>query len=290
MEKNVNSEKATLLLYCPDSKGIVLTITEFIFKNGGNVIDLEQHLDVPTQTFFMRVHWDLNGFSIPKDKISEYFETLIAEKYQMTWSIHLSETRPKMALFVTKLTHCLYDILGRWKSGDWQVDIPVIISNHEVLRPVAEQFGVEFHYLPITKENKKEQEKKQLEILKEKGVDFVVLARYMQIISPEFIEEYENKIINIHHSFLPAFPGAKPYHSAFERGVKIIGATSHYVTSDLDQGPIIEQDVVRVSHKNKVEDLIRKGQDLEKLVLSRAIFNHIQQKVLVYNNKTVVFS
>jgi formyltetrahydrofolate deformylase len=290
MEKNTNSEKATLLLYCPDVKGIVLTVSEFIFKNGGNVIDLEQHLDAPTKIFFMRVHWDLNGFSIPEEKISEYFKTLIAEKYQMTWSIQLSNARPKMALFVTKLTHCLYDILGRWKSNDWQVDIPVIISNHENLKIIAEQFGIEFHYLPITKENKKEQEVKQLQILEKYNIDFVVLARYMQIISPEFIEKYENKIINIHHSFLPAFPGAKPYHSAFERGVKIIGATSHYVTSALDQGPIIEQDIVRISHKNKVEDLIRKGQDLEKLVLSRAIFNHIQQKVLVYNNKTVVFS
>jgi formyltetrahydrofolate deformylase len=290
MEKNTNSEKATLLLYCPDVKGIVLTVSEFIFKNGGNVIDLEQHLDAPTKIFFMRVHWDLNGFSIPEEKISEYFKTLIAEKYQMTWSIQLSNARPKMALFVTKLTHCLYDILGRWKSNDWQVDIPVIISNHKNLKIIAEQFGIEFHYLPITKENKKEQEVKQLQILEKYNIDFVVLARYMQIISPEFIEKYENKIINIHHSFLPAFPGAKPYHSAFERGVKIIGATSHYVTSALDQGPIIEQDIVRISHKNKVEDLIRKGQDLEKLVLSRAIFNHIQQKVLVYNNKTVVFS
>ncbi len=286
----MNSEKATLLLYCPDAKGIVLTISEFIFNNGGNVIDLEQHLDAPSKTFFMRVHWDLDGFTIPKDKISEYFETLIAEKYQMTWSIHLSNERPKMALFVTKSTHCLYDILGRWKSNDWQVDIPVIISNHEYLRPIAEQFGIEFHYLPITKENKEEQEAKQLAILEGNDIDFVVLARYMQIISPKFITKYENNIINIHHSFLPAFPGAKPYHSAFERGVKIIGATSHYVTADLDQGPIIEQDVVRVTHKNTVQDLIRKGQDLEKLVLSRAIFNHIQQKVLVYNNKTVVFS
>ena len=290
MEKSVISEKATLLLYCPDRKGIVLAISEFIFKNGGNVIDLEQHIDAPTKTFFMRVHWDLTGFSIPKDKINEYFKTLIADRYQMTWNLQLSEEIPKMALFVTKLTHCLYDILGRWKSNDWKVDIPVIISNHENLRPIAEQFGIKFHYLPITKENKIEQEQRQLTILRENNIDFVVLARYMQIISPEFIQEYENKIINIHHSFLPAFPGAKPYHSAFDRGVKIIGATSHYVTSDLDQGPIIEQDVVRVSHKSKVEDLIRKGQDLEKLVLSRAIFNHIQQKVLVYNNKTVVFS
>jgi len=195
-----------------------------------------------------------------------------------------------MALFVTKLTHCLYDILGRWKSNDWNVDIPIIISNHETLRPIAAQFGIDFHYLPITNENKKEQEAKQLELLANNNIDFVVLARYMQIISSEFIQKYENKIINIHHSFLPAFPGAKPYHSAYERGVKIIGATSHYVTSDLDQGPIIEQDVVRVSHQNEVGDLIRKGQDLEKLVLSRAIFNHIQQKVLVFNNKTIVFS
>lgn len=290
MDKSSNSEKATLLLYCSDTKGIVLAITGFIYKNGGNIVDLEQHIDSPTETFFMRVQWDLSEFIIPKDKISEYFKTLIADPYQMTWSIHLSEEKPRIALFVTKLTHNLYDILGRWKSNDWNVEIPVIISNHEYLRLIAEQFGIEFHCLPITKENKLEQEERQLEILDKHNIDLVVLARYMQIVTPGFIEKYENRIINIHHSFLPAFPGAKPYHSAFERGVKIIGATSHYVTSDLDQGPIIEQDVVRISHKNKVEDLIRKGQDLEKLVLSRAIFNHIQRKVLVYNNKTVVFS
>jgi formyltetrahydrofolate deformylase len=290
MDKNHSGDKATILLHCPDTKGIVLTITEFIFKNGGNVIDLEQHIDKTTETFFMRVQWDLSGFIIPKDKIGEYFSTLIAKRYEMTWRLNFSDEKPRMALYVTKLSHCLYDILGRWKTDEWNVEIPVIISNHEHLRHVAEQFGIPFHYLPITKDNKGEQEAKQLEILEQHNIDFVVLARYMQIVTPGFIEKYENKIINIHHSFLPAFPGAKPYHSAFERGVKIIGATSHYVTSELDAGPIIEQDVARVSHKNKVEDLVLRGQDLEKLVLSQAIFNHIQHKVLVYNNKTIVFS
>lgn len=284
------SERATLLLYCPDTKGIVLTITEFIYKNEGNVIDLEQHIDHESGTFFMRVEWDLSDFTIPKDKIKEYFKTLIAEKFEMNWEIHFSSKKPKMALFVTKLSHCLFDILGRVSSGDWDVEVPVIISNHEFLKPVAEQFGIDFYHLPITKENKEAQELLQIELLERYDVDLVVLARYMQIVTPELIKRYENRIINIHHSFLPAFPGAKPYHSAFERGVKIIGATSHYVTSELDAGPIIEQDVVRVTHKNKVEDLVRKGQDLEKLVLSRAIFNHINRKVLVYNNKTVVFS
>jgi formyltetrahydrofolate deformylase len=287
---NPKPERATLLLFCPDAKGIVLSITEFIFKNGGNIIDLEQHIDRTSETFFMRVEWDLTDFQIPQDKLKEFFSTLIADRYQMTWRMYFSNEKSRMALFVTKLSHCLYDILGHVKSGDWNIEIPVIISNHEYLRPVAEQFGIEFHYLPITKDNKKEQEAKQLAILENNQVDFVVLARYMQIVSPEFIDVYKNRVINIHHSFLPAFPGAKPYHSAFERGVKIIGATSHYVTSELDAGPIIEQDVVRVTHKNNVEDLVRKGKDLEKLVLSRAIFNHIQHKVLVYNNKTVVFS
>ena len=284
------SDRAVLLLHCPDTKGIVLAITEFIFKNEGSVIDLEQHIDQDTGTFFMRVEWDLSDFSIPQNKIKEYFKTLIADKFKMSWEIYFSSKKPKMALFVTKLSHCLFDILGRLSSADWSVEVPVIISNHEYLKPVAERFGIDFYHLPITKENKEAQELLQIDLLERYDVDFVVLARYMQIVTPELIKRYENRIINIHHSFLPAFPGAKPYHSAFERGVKIIGATSHYVTSELDAGPIIEQDVVRVTHKNEVTDLVRKGQDLEKLVLSRAIFNHINRKVLVYNNKTVVFS
>jgi formyltetrahydrofolate deformylase len=290
MDKNHSANKAIILLHCPDSKGIVLSITEFIFKNEGNILDLEQHIDKPTDRFFLRVEWDLSNFSIPKKKIRDYFSTLIANRFDMVWRLHFSDERPRMALFVTKLSHCLYDILGRWKSNEWSVDIPVIVSNHECLRHVADQFNIPFFYLPMTKEDKAEKEAEQLLILEKYKVDFVVLARYMQIVSPHFINQYEDRIINIHHSFLPAFPGAKPYHSAFERGVKIIGASSHYVTSELDAGPIIEQDVTRISHKYRIQDLVLKGQDLEKLVLSRAIFTHLQHKVLVYNNKTIVFS
>ncbi len=280
---------ATLLLHCQDKKGIVLAVTEFIYKNGGNVTRLDQHIDAPTNTFFMRISWNLKDFSIPQDRIEEYFRTLVAEKYAIVFDYYVSEKRPKMAVFVTKVPHCLYDILARWQSGAWNVDIPVIVSNHDVLKPIADQFGIPFHQIKITKENKAEKEQEQLELLQQYGIDFIVLARYMQILSDSFINSYQNKIINIHHSFLPAFPGAKPYHSAHERGVKIIGATSHYVTADLDAGPIIEQDVVRVNHKNTIDDLIRKGQDLEKLVLSRAIYHHLNRNLLVFDNRTIVF-
>lgn len=285
----MNVKTATLLLHCSDQKGIVLAVTEFIFKNGGNVINLDQHIDPDKEWFFMRVKWSLEDFTIPENKIGEYFQTLTADPYSMQWQLHISDERQKMALFVSKMSHCLYDILGRWQANEWQVDIPVIISNHESLRSVAQQFGVPFEYFPITKDNKKEQEQRQLELLYEYDVDFIVLARYMQILSPEFLEKFEDRVINIHHSFLPAFPGAKPYHSAHARGVKIIGATSHFVTSELDAGPIIEQDVVKVDHKNTIADLIRKGKDLEKLVLSRAVYNYIQHRVLAFDNRTVVF-
>ncbi len=282
-------EKATLLIYCPDQSGIVATVTEFIHKNNGNVVSLDQHIDTEENYFFMRVKWDLESFSVPKNKLNDYFKTLIGDRFEMSFEIHFSDKKPKMALFVTKLTHCLYDILGRNQSGEWNLEIPLIISNHEHLRSVAEQFNIPFYHIPITKENKAEQERVQLKLLKEYDIDFVVLARYMQIISPLLIEEFPNRIINIHHSFLPAFPGAKPYHSAYERGVKVIGATAHYVTEELDCGPILEQDVAQVSHKNSIKDLIRKGQDLEKVVLSRAIYNHLERKSLVFRNKTVIF-
>ena len=280
---------ATLLLYCPDEKGIILAVTEFIYKNGGNVVELDQHIDSGQTIFFMRVKWDLEGFQIPDNKITEYFKTLVADKFDITYQLYVSEKKPKVAIFITNLSHCLFDIISRWQSGEWAIEIPVIISNHEKLRPLIESFNIPFVYLPITPETKQEQEAKQLALLKEYKVDFIVLARYMQILSPHFISAYQYKIINIHHSFLPAFPGAKPYHSAYQRGVKIIGATSHYVTEDLDAGPIIEQDIVRVNHRHSIEDLKRKGRDLEKVVLSRAIYNHLQRKNLVYQNKTIVF-
>ena len=238
----------------------------------------------------MRVEWDLTRFNIPQEKIEDYFNTLYAQKYDMYFRLYFSDYRPKMAIFVSKMSHCLYDILARYTAGEWNVEIPVIISNHPNLEPVARRFGIPYEIFSITKDTKAEQEAKELCLLKKYGIDFIVLARYMQVVSPDFIRHYPNKIINIHHSFLPAFIGAKPYHAAFERGVKLIGATSHYVTTDLDAGPIIEQDIVRISHKDTVENLIHKGQDLEKIVLSRAVEKHIERKVLTYKNKTVVFN
>lgn len=279
-----------MLIHCPDKKGLVLSVTEFIHANEGNIIYLDQHVDHHKEIFFMRIEWDLTGFLIPREKIGEYFQVLIAKKFNMTWQLHFSDAVPKMAVFVSKLPHCLYDIISRWQSGEWNVEIPMIISNHNDLKPIAEKFGIEFHYIPKDEKNKIKQELRELKLLKEHNVDFIVLARYMQILSKNFISKYESRIINIHHSFLPAFPGAKPYHSAYERGVKIIGSTSHYVTSDLDAGPIIKQDVTSVSHADSVQDLIRKGRDLEKLVLSRAIWKHLERKILVYDNRTTIFT
>jgi formyltetrahydrofolate deformylase len=287
--KDNPARSAILLIHCPDRMGLVSIVTEFIFKNNGNVLYLDQHTDAKAQMFFMRVEWDLSNFAIPDEKIGEYFQVLIAERLNMQWSLHFSGETPRMALFVSKLPHCLYDILAHVESGDWKVQVPLIISNHAALEPVARRSDIPFHVISIDKDNKEAQERQQLALLEAHKIDFIVLARYMQIVSPQFIAHYQNRIINIHHSFLPAFPGAKPYHSAHERGVKIIGATSHYVTADLDAGPIIEQDVVRVTHKDTVEDLIRKGQELEKVVLSRAIYAHLQHKVLVNGNRTAVF-
>lgn len=281
-------ESATLLVSCPDRRGLVAAITDFIFRRNGNILHLDQHVDTEHNVFFMRVQWDLTQFEISKDKIAPAF-TPLAEQYGMTWQIHFSDEVQRMALFVTKEDHCLYDLLSRWQSGDLRVHIPLIISNHPTLGHVAEKFNIPFHQFTITKENKSEQEQAQIHLLKTNQIDLVVLARYMQIISADFINHFSNRLINIHHSFLPAFPGAKPYHQAYERGVKIIGATSHYVTADLDAGPIIEQDVTRVDHRDSVQEMIRKGKDLEKTVLARAIWAHLGHRVLVYNNKTVVF-
>jgi len=242
--------------------------------------------------FFMRIQWELDGFLIPREKISEYVDTLYAQRYKMEFNLYFSDQRPRMAIFVSKMSHCLYDLLARWNAGEYDVDIPCIVSNHEDLRYVAEQFGIPYFVWSIKKDhsNKAEVEKAEMQLLKEKGVTFIVLARYMQIISDEMIAAYPHHIINIHHSFLPAFIGAKPYHQAWERGVKIIGATSHYVTTELDAGPIIEQDVTRISHKDTPETLVLKGKDLEKIVLSRAVSKHIERKILTYKNKTIIFS
>ena len=287
--KNLN-QTAILLMYCQDQPGIIATVTDFINVNGGNIIYLDQHVDRIENVFFMRIEWELDSFIIPQNKIEEYFSTLYANRFNIHFRLYFKDYKPKMAIFVSKMSHCIYDLLARYEAGEWNVDIPVIISNHPDLEGIGKQFGIPFYTFPITKENKMEQEKAELEILKEMKVDFVVLARYMQIISADFIQHFPNRIINIHHSFLPAFVGGKPYHAAFERGVKLIGATSHYVTSELDAGPIIEQDIVRISHKDSIDVLIHKGQDLEKIVLSRGVEKHIRRKVLTYKNKTVVFN
>ena len=286
---NATSKSAILLIHCPDQKGIVISITEFIFKNGGNILYLDQHVDTERQVFFMRIEWDLHDFVISDEKVGEYFETLVAKRFSMNWQLHFSNEVPRMALFVSKQPHCFYDILARYEAGEWQVEIPLIISNHTDMQTAAERQGIDFVHLPLTPENRPQQEHKQLQLLQQYRIDFIVLARYMQILSDAFIGNYPDRIINIHHSFLPAFPGARPYHSAHERGVKIIGATSHYATAELDTGPIIEQDVVRVSHENSVDDMIRKGRDLEKMVLARAVWHHLHHNVLVYENRTVVF-
>lgn len=283
-------QTAILLLHCPDTQGILASVTDFINVNKGNIVYLDQYVDYENNVFFMRVEWELNQFLIPRAKIEDYFDTLYAKKYKMDYSLHFSDVQPRMAIFVSKMSHCLFDILSRYTAGEMNVYIPLIISNHEDLKWVGEKFDIPFYVIPLTKDNRDELEKKEMEILDKEKIDFIVLARYMQIISPNLIKKYPFKIINIHHSFLPAFVGAKPYHAAYERGVKIIGATSHYVTTELDAGPIIEQDVVRVTHKDTVHSFILKGRDLEKIVLSRAIEKHIDRKVLVYKNKTIIFS
>ena len=281
---------AKLLLHCPDKPGILAEVTDFVTVNKGNIIYLDQYVDHVENIFFMRIEWELRDFLVPQEKIEDYFRTLYGQKYEMDFRLYFSDVKPRMAIFVSKLSHCLFDMLARYTAGEWNVEIPLIISNHPDLQHVAERFGIPFYLFPITKETKEEQERKEMALLAKHKITFIVLARYMQVISEQMINAYPNKIINIHHSFLPAFVGAKPYHAAFQRGVKIIGATSHYVTTELDAGPIIEQDVVRITHKDSIEDLVNKGKDLEKIVLSRAVQKHIERKVLAYKNKTVIFS
>ena len=283
---------AIILLHCPDQPGIISEITRFITDNQGNIVYLDQYVDHQDSMLFMRIEWELDNFLIPRDKIKEYIDTLYAQKYELACSLYFNDVKPRMAIFVSKMSHCLYDLLARYNAGEFNVEIPCIISNHEDLRYVGEQFNIPFHVWSIKKDhsNKAEVEQAEMELLAKEKVTFIVLARYMQIISDEMIKAYPNHIINIHHSFLPAFIGAKPYHQAWERGVKIIGATSHYVTAELDAGPIIEQDVVRISHKDTPESLVLKGRDLEKIVLSRAVKKHIERKILTYHNKTIIFS
>ena len=284
------TKTAKLLLHCPDQPGILAAVTDFITVNKGNIVYLDQYVDRVENIFFMRLEWELENFLIPQEKIEDYFATLYAQKYDMSFKLYFSDYKPRMAIFVSKMSHCLYDLLARYAAGEWNVEIPLIVSNHPDLQHVAERFSIPFYLFPITKENKAEQEQRELALLAEHRVNFIVLARYMQVVSEQLINAFPNRIINIHHSFLPAFVGAKPYHAAFDRGVKIIGATSHYVTTELDAGPIIEQDVVRITHKDTVQDLVNKGKDLEKIVLSRAVQKHIDRKVLAYKNKTVIFN
>lgn len=290
MNNDKAADTAILRMHCPDSPGIISVITEFITKNGGNIVYLDQYVDRNENIFFMRVEWELSTFIIPKDKIKDYFHTLYASKYGMEYTLDFSTRKQRMAIFVSKMSHCLYDLLARYTAGEWDVEIPLIISNHPDLEKVGEQFGIPYHVISVKADNKAEMEKIEFELLDKYDVDFIVLARYMQVLSEDFIKRYPNRIINIHHSFLPAFVGAKPYHQAYERGVKLIGATSHYVTTELDAGPIIEQDVTRITHKDNIADLVKKGRDLEKIVLSRAVEKHIQRKILTYSNRTVVFS
>jgi len=279
---------ATLLISCPDRQGLVAKIANFIYSNGGNIIHADQHTDFSANLFLTRVEWQLEGFNLAREVIAPAFSA-IARPIDAQWQLHFSDTVPKIAIWVSKQDHCLLDLLWRQQAKEIRAEIPLIISNHTKLQAIAEQFKIDFHHIPITKETKAEAEAKQLELLEKYQIDLVVLAKYMQILSPEFVDRF-GKIINIHHSFLPAFPGANPYQRAFDRGVKIIGATAHYVTADLDEGPIIEQDVVRVSHRDNAKDLIRKGKDLERMVLARAVRSHLQNRVLVYDNRTVVFA
>lgn len=283
---------AILLLHCPDEQGIISEITKFITDNHGNIVYLDQYVDCEDSMFFMRLEWELENFMIPREKIEDIINTLYKVRYNMNFNLYFNDEKPRMAIFVSKMSHCLYDLLARYKAGEWKVEIPCIVSNHEDLSYVAKQFGIPYYVWSIKKDhsNKAEVEAAEMELLKKERVTFIVLARYMQIISDDMIKSYPYHIINIHHSFLPAFVGAKPYHQAWERGVKIIGATSHYVTAELDAGPIIDQDVTRISHKDTPESLVLKGKDLEKIVLSRAVTKHIERKILVYHNKTIIFS
>ncbi|MBU1121216.1 MAG: formyltetrahydrofolate deformylase [Candidatus Omnitrophota bacterium] len=279
---------AILLISCPDQKGITSQITSFIFQNNGNIEHADQHIDFQTNTFFMRIEWSLKNFKIPEKDIRKRF-SMLANQFKMSWTLHFTKDIPSAAIFASHSTHCLYDLLLRYKETQFKCEIPLIISNHSSVSKIAKTFGIKFIHLPKTPKNKKTIEKKEIALLKDANIELIILARYMQIFTNSFIKEFPSRMINIHHSFLPAFAGKNPYQQAYSRGVKIIGATSHYVTKELDAGPIIKQDTTRISHRDSLSDLKRKGQDLEKTVLSRAVRLHLERKILVYNNKTVIF-
>ncbi|HJZ51702.1 MAG TPA: formyltetrahydrofolate deformylase [Candidatus Acidoferrales bacterium] len=280
---------AILLVSCPDQKGLNAAIHDFIYRGNGNTLHADEHQDAERNLFLMRVEWDLTDFTVDMHEFAKHFQP-IADRFGMQWRVALSSYRPKIAIFVSRYDHCLVDLLYRQRSGELACEIPLIVSNHADVQRWADFYHIPLHVIPVTRENKAEAERKELELLRPHGIDLIVLARYMQVLSSDFIRQYPpHRIINIHHSFLPAFVGGKPHQQAFDRGVKLIGATSHYVTEVLDDGPIIEQDVVRISHRDPLEDLIQKGRDLEKVVLSRAVRWHIENRILLYGNKTVIF-
>lgn len=275
------------LLSGPDQKGLVAKVSSWIFDNGGNIIHADQHRDAEAGVFFQRVEWSVDGERSAQE-VAQAFKAF-GDSIGMKTRVAISEERPKVALFVSKFDHCFHDLILRWKAGEYPCKIALILSNHEDLRSAAEGYGIPFHCIPVGKANKSEAEAQQLALLKQEKIDLVIMARYMQVLSSIFLDTFGKPVINIHHSFLPAFAGAKPYHQAHAKGVKLIGATAHYATPDLDQGPIINQDVARITHRNSVPDLVRKGRDLEKLVLAKAVAWHLENRILVYENKTVVF-
>jgi formyltetrahydrofolate deformylase len=279
---------AILLISSPDERGITASVTDFIYRNNGNIVHADQHIDEQSNTFFMRIEWSLDGFNIEQEEVQRQFRP-IAEKFQMIWELSFTDQRPRVAIFVSRHLHCLQDLLYRHRSGQLACDIPLIISNHPDAKALAKDFGVKYSEIPKTQENKADQEKKEIEMITKENIDLIVLARYHQIFTAGFVSRFPNRMINIHHSFLPAFAGSNPYLQAYEKGVKIIGATSHYVTEQLDEGPIIEQSTVRISHRDSLDDLIRKGEDLERVVLNRALRLALQKKILSYGNKTIIF-
>ena len=284
----MSDANAVLLLSCPDKKGIVAGVSSFIFRNGGNIVHADQHTSTGSKTFFMRIEWELNGFRIPRREIGAAIAPL-AGRFGMKWDLRFTDEVPRVALFVSRHVHCFHDLIMRHSMGEFRAQIPLVVSNHLDLKPLARQFGLKFMHFPITPANKARQEERELRELERHRIDLVVLARYMQVLSNAFVAAWRNRAINIHHSFLPAFAGGKPYQQAYERGVKIIGATSHYVTENLDDGPIIAQDVIKISHRDSVEDIVMKGKDLERVVLARAVRLHLENRILVHGSKTVVF-
>lgn len=285
---NKTSGSAILLLSCKDRTGLISRISHFVFERGGNILDLDEHVDVEDKQFFIRIAWDMKNFSVPESEVTEAFSPL-AKEFDAAFKINFTGKNLRVAIFVSKFDHCLQEILWRQRLGEFNIEIPIIISNHEDLRGLAEHYSIPYHVFPVVNENKLELERKELALLMEHKIDTIVLARYMQVLTAQVVREYPNRIINIHHSFLPAFAGGDPYRQAYERGVKIIGATSHYVTEELDEGPIIEQDIIRISHKDTVSDLVRKGRDIERLILARALYHHARHRILVHGKRTIVF-